>query len=114
MSSAGFGVFCAGCRRGSDTLGRRGWGWGARRQSESVQVKGDGQECPSYTSLSHAGQLEHAGVVLLQSDLVGVFAGLVFGRQLAILLPVAVDLVMQSGFFGFEMSALAVGQLPGF
>ena len=56
--------------------------------------------------------------MLLQADLVAVLVlriGLAFGSQLAaVLLTVAVDRMVQRGFFGFEMGGLAGGQLSGF
>jgi hypothetical protein len=95
--------------------------------STSAEVKGDGQECPSHTNLpvhtqawlSHTSlRLEHPGIVLLQAYLVAVLVlriGLAFGSQLAaVQLAIAVDLMVQRGFFGFEMSGLAGSQLSGF
>ena len=81
----------------------------------SAEVKGDGQECPSHTSL----WLEHSGIVLFEVDLVGALVllrvGLVFPSKLpGILFAIAVDLMMERGFFGFEMGGLTCGQLSGF
>src|SRR3989441_3047855 len=68
----------------------------------------------SHTSL----WLEHPGIVLLQAYLVAVLVlriGLAFGSRLAaVQLAIAVELMVQRGFFGFEMSGLARSQLSGF
>ena len=71
--------------------------------------------CLSHTSL----WLEHPGVVLFEADRVGALVllrvGLVFRSQLArALLAVAVDLMVERGFFGFEMGGLTCGQLSSF